>query len=279
MLKPFRSLFLLLMLLASSFPDKKPDFRVGSLAHKPIAEASGIVASRRYPGIFWVHNDSGNDATIYAVKSDGALVAEFPVEAPNIDWEDIAIDDSGHLFLGDIGNNGARLPLRCVYQLDEPDPTKQPVGKLKPTATTYYRFPATARFDAESLFVEGRFGYLISKRFDGREAEIFQIPIDPPSSFLKPAVAERIGVLSDFNKPATGADLSKNGQLLAVCSTENAKVYQRTGPASWTKIATIKDIGRGIEAICWDGFDLVLASENRDMFCVPESRWRVLVKD
>ena len=39
------------------------------------------------------------------------------------DWEDIAIDDAGHLFIGDIGNNDARRDELAVYQIDEPDLT------------------------------------------------------------------------------------------------------------------------------------------------------------
>ncbi len=272
-------LLIAVALFASSSVDAALERPVGRLVHKPIAEASGIVASRQYPGIFWVHNDSGNDATIYAVRRDGTLVGEFPVEAPNLDWEDIAADDLGHLYIGDIGNNGNRIPLRCVYRVDEPNPNKKPEGKLKVTLTTYYCFPESGRFDAESLFIEGKTGYLISKRRDGKLAEIYAIPIQPPASFLKPAVPQKICTLADFVEPATGADLSRDGQLLAVCSVRKARIYIRTGPFTWTKVATIKDIGEGIEAICWDGFDLLLASENREMYRITERAWRSQAKD
>ena len=87
-----------------------------------IPEASGIVKSRRYPGIFWVHNDSGNPPLLFAIRGDGRIVRQFRLAIPNIDWEDIAIDDQGHLYLGDIGNNTGALPLRAIYRIDEPDP-------------------------------------------------------------------------------------------------------------------------------------------------------------
>src|SRR5438105_10764194 len=95
---------------------------LGRFDVRVIPEASGIVASRRHPGIFWVHNDSGNAPRLFAVRRDGSLVREFAVAAPNVDWEDIATDDHGHLYIGETGNNNGRLPLRAVYQLDEPDP-------------------------------------------------------------------------------------------------------------------------------------------------------------
>ena len=70
-----------------------------------VPEASGIVKSRRHPGIFWVHNDSGNPPLLFAIRADGQIVRQFRLDVPNIDWEDIAIDDQGHLYVGDIGNN------------------------------------------------------------------------------------------------------------------------------------------------------------------------------
>src|SRR3954452_21411316 len=101
---------------------------MGRFDARAIREASGIVRSRRHPGIFWVHNDSGNPPALFAVRGDGTLVRAFAVALPNIDWEDIAIDDDGHLYLGEIGNNGGRLPLRAVYRLDEPDPSRPAEG-------------------------------------------------------------------------------------------------------------------------------------------------------
>ena len=119
MLVPF---LIVLALLGDDPAAPGPLQRLGRLDHPPIREASGIVASRRHPGVFWVHNDSGNAAALFAVKRDGTLVREYAVRAPNLDWEDIATDDDGHLYIGDIGNNGKRLRIRAIYRLDEPDP-------------------------------------------------------------------------------------------------------------------------------------------------------------
>ena len=45
-----------------------------------------MVASRKHPGIFWVHNDSGNPPSLFAVRRDGSLVRSYRVEAANVDW-------------------------------------------------------------------------------------------------------------------------------------------------------------------------------------------------
>src|SRR3954468_6307892 len=100
------------ILAAAAFLPPEPLERLGRLDHPAIREASGIVASRRHPGVFWVHNDSQNPAALFAVRRDGSLVGEFTLGVPNVDWEDIAADDQGHLYLADTGNNGGLLPIR-----------------------------------------------------------------------------------------------------------------------------------------------------------------------
>src|SRR3974390_1270283 len=97
---------------------------LGKFDTRILPEASGIVKSRRHPGIFWVHNDSGNPPALFAIRRDGSVVREFRLEGPNTTREDIADDDEGHLYLGDIGNTGGLLALRAVSRLDEPDPGK-----------------------------------------------------------------------------------------------------------------------------------------------------------
>jgi hypothetical protein len=249
--------------------------RVGRLDDPALVEVSGIVRSRKHPGIFWVHNDSGNPPVLFAVKGDGSLVRSYRVEAPNIDWEDIAADDSGHLYLGDIGNNDNRLPIRAIYRLDEPDPNG-PVtnAPLKPTLSSFYKFPENGRFDAESLFIaEGR-AFVISKRFDGRDAEVFAIKLDPPAGLLRPTLPVRVASLPGCSEPATGADLSSDGKRLAVVTTRAARVYQPDGSGGWSLVATVRFEAPDIEAICWDGMDLVLASEDRSVYRISEKTWK-----
>ena len=245
--------------------------RVGRLEHPAIREASGIVASRRHPGIYWVHNDSGNPPAIFAVRRDGSLVREYPVGVPNVDWEDIAADDAGHLYLGEIGNNGGKLPLRAIYRVDEPDPAVPAEKPLPVTLSTFYRFPAGGRFDAESLVIEGKRALIIAKYLDGREAEVFAVPLDPPASIFGPALPERVATLPGFVEAATGADLSPDGTRLAVCSLGVTRVYGRAG-TGWKLVGQARYDAGQVEAIAWEGADLILANEGRDLFRIAAGR-------
>jgi hypothetical protein len=70
---------------------------------------------------------------------------------------------------------------------------------------------------------------VVAKTFDGREAEVFAIPLDPPAPLLRPALPRPAGTLPGFTEPVTGADLSADGRLLAACSQGVVRVYAPDG--------------------------------------------------
>ncbi|QEH32880.1 hypothetical protein OJF2_13650 [Aquisphaera giovannonii] len=265
----------LLMSLALLPGDDRPLEPLGRFDAKLLPECSGIVRSRRHPGIYWVHNDSGNAPLLFAVRRDGSVVSSFRVAVPNVDWEDIAADGDGHLYLGDIGNNGGRLPVRVVYRLDEPDPGKAPEAPLRPTAASFYTFPQGGRFDAEGIFLDAPSGsaVVVSKRFDGKEAELYAIPFRPAAPLLRPASPGRLGTLPGFVEPATGADLDADQARLAVCSETVTRVYRRSGEA-WALLAEVPYPPAPIEGVTWDGDDLLLVSEGRGIDRIAASTWR-----
>jgi hypothetical protein len=248
---------------------------LGKFDLRAIPEASGIVKSRRYPDIFWVHNDSGNPAAIFAIRRNGSIVREFRIAAPNIDWEDIAADEEGHLYLGDIGNNGGILAIRMIYQINEPDPERPVKDPLPSKAATFYAPPRTDRFDAEGLFIQGGQAVVVAKRFDGRDADLFAIPFHPAAPLLRPATPKPIGALPRFRQPATGASLTADGRLLAVCSSSVTRVYRRGEIKPWELLAEVRHDPREIEGITWDGQDLLLVSEGGGIDRLREAKWKL----
>ncbi len=245
------------------------------LDHGRIPEASGVVASLRHPGVFWVHNDSGNPPLLFAVRADGRIVGQFRVGAANVDWEDLVLDDQGRLYLGDIGNNGGRLPLRAIYRLDEPDPSRAADRPLAVTLATFYTpTSATGRFDSEAMILNGHEMILIAKSHDGLEAELFAVPLDPPAPVIRPARPRPLGRLAKFTEPVTGAGASRDGALLAVCSGSVARVYSRTPERPWPLLGEVRYNAPAVEGIAWDGLDLVLVAEGGPMYRIREKTWR-----
>ena len=105
---------------------------VGTLPATGLPEISGIVASRAQPGVFWVENDSGNPADVFAIDATGLRLATVHIaSASNVDWEDISIDRRAgveELYIIDAGDNLARTSDGAmgrasiqIYRLSEPN--------------------------------------------------------------------------------------------------------------------------------------------------------------
>lgn len=67
-----------------------------------LKETSGLEYLNEY---FLTINDKGNDPVIYKFYKNGEIESEINIEAKNIDWEDVAIDNNSNLYIADTGNN------------------------------------------------------------------------------------------------------------------------------------------------------------------------------
>ena len=101
---------------------------VGIVASRELDEISGAVVSRQHPGVIWVHNDSGNDAAVFALDTTGTDRGR--VDLPDLsarDWEDMALGPGpdpalDYLYLGDIGDNNERRDHVLIHRVPEPTP-------------------------------------------------------------------------------------------------------------------------------------------------------------
>ncbi|MFN3529283.1 MAG: hypothetical protein ACK417_05120 [Bacteroidia bacterium] len=85
-----------------------------------ISESSGLVMAG--PDKIWTHSDSGDPNFLFLVDTTGILLRTLVIQnASNIDWEDIARDNEGNIWINDAGNNGqGRRDLR-LYRINNPD--------------------------------------------------------------------------------------------------------------------------------------------------------------
>jgi hypothetical protein len=252
--------------------------QIGFIKHPRIKESSGVVASRQYPGVLWTHNDhNSRSPVLFGITREGKCLAEFRlVGADIIDWEDIAIDDTGHIYVGDIGNNDLKRTELVVYRVNEPDP-KSPETKIKVKQTFRLRFPKKP-FDCESLFVYREFGYVISKVFNDQPAEIYRFPLKRQK---EPCVLERL-VKLPINSPVTGADISADGQLLGIVSHSGAFVFRIDGDvakASQVRPYHTKFRHEHIEACCFVPEGLLTTTESREIYLFTEEPFRSRAAD
>jgi hypothetical protein len=239
-----------------------------------IKESSGVVASRRYADVFWTHNDGGGPKkqVLYAINREGNTRAFFSVIDVTLhDWEDIAIDDAGHLYIGDIGNNDSKRDALAVYEIDEPNP-QAGTEAVSPKRAWKLKFPG-APFDCESLFVWKDQGYVISKVFDKARAQIFRFPLKETN---EPLTLELVAT-TKIKSPDTGADISADGTLLGLVAKDGAYVFRIDG--DFTRVTNAnphhtKLKNEHIEGCCFVPEGLLVTSERRMIFLFTDPAFR-----
>ncbi|MHC5109591.1 MAG: NHL repeat-containing protein [Planctomycetota bacterium] len=235
----------------------------GFIEARGLSESSGLARSARHPGIFWSHNDSGHGPALFAMTATGKHVAEIQVNAPACeDWEDIAADGKGTLFIGDIGDNGANRSRYQVFELEEPNPLQKPLAVAPVRRVWTYMLPV-GQVDAEALFYHEGDLYVITK-------EIHQLPTIFRLNRNSDGTATAVAV-SNINLPMiTSADVSPDGRLLAVINYTQLAVYSLQDGVASVGMQEPKRVGFPAlvqaEACVFDSDDVIVGSESRGIW-------------
>lgn len=145
---------------------------LSELTNKKLKELSGLTESHRYPGMFWTHNDSGNNAEIFLIDRD--LNIKMVVTLQNIDnrdWEDLTVGpgpdaQKSYVYVGDIGDNDAVYPYKYIYWFEEPEMNGNNIDiSLDSVGKITFQLEGAVK-DTESLFIDptSKDLYVISKR-------------------------------------------------------------------------------------------------------------------
>jgi len=243
----------------------------GTITHAPIRESSGVVASRRFHGVIWTHNDKGNSPSLYAIDKNGKLLAEYLVAAVNDDWEDIALDDQGRLYIGKIGNNKARKDRIEVLRLAEPNPSNRAADPetLDVERTYLLSFPDQP-FDCEALFIHQGHGYVISKQFNNAPAGLYRFPLERGHNLRLEKVADL-----PIRGQVTSADLSSDGKQLAILTYGTLYTFQIDGDINrlaTTKPTTTPAPAGKTEGICFTADGLLMTAESRQVYLLAKDQ-------
>jgi len=263
-----------------SLPDIDPVPLVPSatIGDPTIDESSGIVASRLRPGLYWTHNDSGGKPEIFAIDAAGMLVGK-PVRilgATNVDWEDIASDEAGNLWIADIGNNlNARTDL-CLYVVPEPDPLLQQSARVARKLSFSYPDqtlfpPPRLEFDAEALFIAFGRPYILTKHRGSTSTKLYRMDRGMEDGRYAPPLT-LLGVF-DVRGMVTGADASPDGRRIVVLTYTAVWLFEARGnrgvDEDWFggAIRWLPIRARQCEGICFDrDGSLLITNEQKDVF-------------
>ncbi|MEL6811520.1 MAG: hypothetical protein AAFP76_09315 [Bacteroidota bacterium] len=154
-----------------------------------IKEVSGI---EKFPNedIVWTINDSRNPPEVYAydLNRDKLTQTIRVKDAPNIDWEDLAIAPNGTLYVGNFGNNLSNRTDLAIYGIKNPSSLDK--RRYEPTVINFsfadqLKFPPKEKnksYDVEAFFYLNDHFYLFTrnraKKYDGT-SKIYRLPAKP----------------------------------------------------------------------------------------------------
>jgi hypothetical protein len=256
------------------------------LANRAVDESSGLACSRRQPGLFWTHNDSGDDARLYLFDSAGRdLGCCLLAGVTAWDWEDVASftwQGKPYLLVGDTGNNGLAADVHMLHLVEEPPIDAQgrvAVDRVPVVETIFYGYEDDHR-DCEALAVDptDRTILLATKQL-GLRGYVYALPW-PEVETKKALVARRIA--STPVPLVTGMDVSPDGRRAILVTYGDAFEYERRADEPWADAfsRTPRKIAMPLrvqgESICYgpDGKTLYLTSEK-----TPTPLWEVPVAE
>ena len=230
---PMRLLIYLLPALLLSLTACAQSLRLVTNLPTDLNENSGLV--RAAQGRLWAHNDSGDSAKLYLLDTFGTIVRTLLVDgATHVDWEDIARDPLGRVYVGDMGNNNNNRRNLVIYRLPNLDTVTGPTVPAEAIRFYYpeqtaYPPPASARkYDAEALIYHRDSLYIFTKdRTSPHQGYtwLYQIPADTGLHAAVLLDSFRTGQLS-FAFEVTGATLSPNQQQLALIGANRLWLFQ-----------------------------------------------------
>jgi hypothetical protein len=230
-----------------------------------IYESSGLALSRRHQAVVWTHNDSGDEARLFAVGPEGRTLATLTLAGVEArDWEALAAghDDRGRpaLFVGDIGDNQGVWPDVSVYRVAEPAQLRDAT-----VAAARYRLRyADGSHNAEALLVDPRSNRLYVATKEEAGGGLYRAP--------SPLRTDQLNILhrvASVPPVITDGAFAPNGRLFVLRDYQGAHVYRAPGRRIGSFELPLQFQGESI-TVTADGRSVLAGSEG------PDSEvWRV----
>lgn len=249
----------------NDFEKIRSHYKISKIGKLPavVNESSGLARSKN-AGSFLTHNDSGGKPELYEFDINGKLLSTETVpDAKNRDWEDLAQDENGTIYIGDFGNNSNQRNDLAIYKYKPGSPTEKisfsyQNQSIKPSSS---KSPA---FNCEAFFYHKNQLYLFSKEYDKNgSVKLYSLPVQSGNYSLSPMDSIRI------SSPVTAADISPDGKTFVLLTYGKILLFEVSGD----KIDFSKPKGcfrfvkKQTEAILFlNNTDMLVTNEQGDMY-------------
>lgn len=162
---------------------------IGTLPQE-VQETSGLAY---YNNKLYTHNDSGNAAELYEIDTLTLSVRRTIriTNAQNVDWEDLARDDT-YLYIGDIGNNRGERQDLLIYrialaELDQGSEVNADLIRFSYADQTDFTAQDNSDWDAEALICYGDQLIIFTKQWQSLGTVAYTLPKLPGDHIATPA--------------------------------------------------------------------------------------------
>lgn len=247
-----------------------------------LKEISGLAVSSINKNSIYLHEDSGNEALIYVVSTQGKKKGKFGLKkGKNKDWEDIAVGPGpkagkSYLYIADIGDNARERKDISIYRLPEPVLSKDFFDEKTTLEADEIRlkYPQKAA-DAEAILIEpaSRDIYVVTK--EKEECSLFKAAY--PQSTASVSELEKVGT-APIDRVTSGG-ISTDGKHLVLKNLSHV-FYWRIGEDKSIAAVLSKDPQelpykkepQG-EAFCFDGLNGYFTTSELHKGKYPELRY------
>ena len=170
---------------------------ISDVANLPTAvnETSGLIY---FNNQLVTHNDSGNAPELYEISTtDGTVLRTVTItNATNVDWEDIAQDDT-YIYIGDIGNNNGNRTNLKIYRILKSDfeanasVTAEIINYSYANQTDFTSSPNSNDWDAEGFVIYDSQILLFTKNWVTSQVNVY--------AFSKTIGTHAASLVSNYN--------------------------------------------------------------------------------
>ncbi|NNL16819.1 MAG: hypothetical protein HKO81_09290 [Flavobacteriaceae bacterium] len=183
--------------------------------------------------LIWMINDAGNSPELFGLNKKGKIKKVIKIKSENNDWEDLASDDKGNLYIGDFGNNKNNRTDLTILKIKKEDlSSSKPVDAEM--ISFYYpdqdKFPPKKKkrvFDCESFFFLNDSLYLFTKsRVDDYygKTNLYKIPAEP-GNYKALKIGSYKASCNEFTCWITSADISPDRSKVVLLSPSGLLVF------------------------------------------------------
>ena len=194
-------------------------------------EVSGIEQTPN-SDVYWMINDHGNTPILYGVNLSGEIQQRLKINTNNHDWEDLASDKEGNIYIGDFGNNDNKRKNLSILKISNESLNSS--KKINAKSISFYypeqtKFPpkhTERHFDCESFLFFNDSLFLFTKSRDPKnigKTNLYKIPAITGHHEAK--FVSTFGTKGDNGSWVTSADINSLGNKVVLLTEKSVFMF------------------------------------------------------